>query len=100
VLGPLAATSEPHTYDLCQAHAQSLTAPRGWELVRHEGDFRPPPAPADDLLALADAVLEPATKPTLSRPSPRPRGASKADSRRGHLRSIPSPDRPGPPRPR
>ena len=34
VLGPLAAYVEPHCYDLCAAHADRLTAPRGWEVVR------------------------------------------------------------------
>ncbi len=34
VLGPLAVAAEPHSYDLCQAHASRLTAPRGWEVVR------------------------------------------------------------------
>src|SRR5690606_40351007 len=39
VVGPLATASEPHSYDLCAEHAMRLTAPRGWEVVRHEGDF-------------------------------------------------------------
>lgn len=34
VLGPLASAAEPHSYDLCQAHAQRMTAPRGWQVVR------------------------------------------------------------------
>lgn len=34
VLGPLAVSAEPHSYDLCQSHASRLTAPRGWEVVR------------------------------------------------------------------
>lgn len=34
VLGPLAVSAEPHSYDLCQQHASRLTAPRGWEVVR------------------------------------------------------------------
>ena len=47
VVGPLAAFAEPHTYDLCEPHARSLTAPRGWDLVRHDGDFAPPPRPEE-----------------------------------------------------
>ncbi|WP_370518299.1 DUF3499 domain-containing protein, partial [Micromonospora sp. AMSO31t] len=43
VVGPLAAFAEPHTYDLCEPHARNLTAPRGWDVVRHEGEFEPPP---------------------------------------------------------
>jgi hypothetical protein len=109
VLGPLAANPEPHTYDLCQAHARSLTAPRRWELVRHERALAAPPTPVDDLLALADAVREPATDPAhaqsrtpagttreRSRPSPHPRRAGAGDGRRNHLRSIPPPDGPAP----
>ncbi|MBQ1050155.1 DUF3499 domain-containing protein [Micromonospora sp. C51] len=92
VVGPLAAFAEPHTYDLCEPHARSLTAPRGWEVVRHEGEFEPPPPTTDDLVALAEAVREAA------RPAPRPPQddqnhsappAASPTSRRGHLRVIP-----------
>ncbi|MCZ7420810.1 MULTISPECIES: DUF3499 domain-containing protein [unclassified Micromonospora] len=93
VVGPLAAFAEPHTYDLCEPHARSLTAPRGWEVVRHEGEFEPPPPTTDDLVALAEAVREAA------RPAPRPPQddqnhpstppAASSTSRRGHLRVIP-----------
>ncbi|GAA4160983.1 DUF3499 domain-containing protein [Phytohabitans flavus] len=89
VVGPLAAYAEPHTYDLCEPHARSLTAPRGWELVRHDGEFAPPPPSTDDLVALAEAVREAA------RPTPRlddfpdePRSGQQT-GRRGHLRVIP-----------
>ena len=58
VLGPLATYAEPHTYDLCARHADRLTVPRGWEVVRLSGDYVPPPPTSDDLLALADAVRE------------------------------------------
>ncbi len=58
VLGPLATYAEPHTYDLCARHAERLTAPRGWDVVRLQGDYSPPPPSTDDLLALADAVRE------------------------------------------
>jgi len=90
VVGPLAAFAEPHTYDLCEPHARSLTAPRGWELVRHDGDFLPPEPTTDDLVALADAVREAA------RPAPPPRPDQQDNhlpghqtGRRGHLRVIP-----------
>ena len=56
VLGPLATYAEPHTYDLCSRHAEGLTAPRGWEVVRLSGEYAPPPPTTDDLLALANAV--------------------------------------------
>ena len=34
VLGPLATFAEPHAYDLCEAHSERLSAPRGWEVLR------------------------------------------------------------------
>lgn len=92
VVGPLAAFAEPHTYDLCEPHARSLTAPRGWDVVRHEGEFEPPPPTTDDLVALAEAVREaarpapprpPEDEPTTKPPAPHQQG------RRGHLRVIP-----------
>ena len=56
VLGPLAAYVEPHCYDLCEKHAARLTAPRGWDVVRLPVD--PAADRADDLEALANAVME------------------------------------------
>src|ERR1051326_4830236 len=56
VLGPLAAYTEPHCYDLCAAHADRLTVPRGWEVVRLPAV--PAEQEADDLEALANAVRE------------------------------------------
>ncbi len=58
VLGPLATYAEPHTYDLCAGHAERLTAPRGWDVVRLATEFVDPGPSEDDLLALADAVRE------------------------------------------
>ena len=85
-MGPLAAFAEPHSYDLCEPHARSLTAPRGWHLVRHDGEFEPPPPTPDDLVALAEAVREAARPPA-------PRDDPSGDigqhlGRRGHLRVI------------
>lgn len=57
VLGHLATFAEPHTYDLCAFHAERLTAPQGWELLRLSTHFEEP-ADGDDLLAVADAVRE------------------------------------------
>jgi Protein of unknown function (DUF3499) len=95
VLGPLATYAEPHCYDLCQVHAERMTAPRGWEVVRLEPDPDALRPTSDDLEALADAVREAA----------RPRGESaRADltraemvevGRRGHLRVLRSVDLPG-----
>lgn len=58
VVGPLATTAEPHSYDLCEEHAVRLTVPRGWEVLRHQGEFPVPAPQPDDLEALADAVRE------------------------------------------
>ena len=58
VVGPLATASEPHSYDLCEAHALRLTAPKGWEVVRHEGEFAVPEPSSDELTALADGLNE------------------------------------------
>ncbi len=89
VVGPLATASEPHSYDLCEAHALSLTAPKGWEVVRHEGEFSAPEPSSDELTALAEAVREAGRS---DRPAPasdpqpeEPRGTV----RRGHLRVLP-----------
>jgi len=80
VVGPLATASEPHSYDLCEAHARRLTAPKGWEVVRHEGDYSVPMPTTDDLEALANAVRE------AGRPVPPP---DPAGPRRPHLKLVP-----------
>ncbi len=92
VVGPLSGVAEPHSYDLCEQHARSLTAPRGWDLVRHEGDFELPPPTSDDLVALAEAVREAGRgeQQTLPLPLPEPsEPAGRGVGRRGHLRVIP-----------
>ena len=86
VVGPLASFAEPHSYDLCEEHALGLTVPRGWEVMRHVGDFPAPIPHADDLEALADAVREAA------RVEPSQLMNSESDvptGRRGHLRVVP-----------
>jgi hypothetical protein len=91
VVGPLAAFAEPHSYDLCEGHARGLTAPRGWDLVRHEGEFEPPSTSHDDLVALAEAVRE-AARPSREEPAGRMPGRPPTQGgRRGHLRVIPPP---------
>ena len=90
VLGPLAAYVEPHCYDLCAEHADRLTAPMGWELVRlpaHEGDSQPS---TDDLEALADAVREAARPTGRERGRQEPVGQGVEVGRRGHLRVLKS----------
>ncbi len=36
VVGPLALHPEPHSYDLCPTHAERMTAPQGWRVVRYQ----------------------------------------------------------------
>lgn len=108
VVGPLATYAEPHTYDLCADHADGLTAPRGWEIVRLPGEYVEAEPTTDDLLALADAVREAARTPPVPAPSGpiglaprpatpaagRPSGAPDpsvgppSGARRGHLRVV------------
>lgn len=92
VVGPLATQAEPHTYDLCTAHAHRLTAPRGWEVVRFEGEFAPPQHTDDDLTALAEAVREAgrADRPIEASPTVTA-GPGAMTGRRGHLRVLPTP---------
>lgn len=89
VVGPLASYSEPHSYDLCEQHAVRLTAPRGWDVVRHEGEFAPPEPSSDDLTALAEAVREAGRADRDTPPVVEPPAGS---GRRGHLRVLPDPD--------
>ncbi len=35
VLGPLSRVAEPHSYDLCVRHAERMSVPKGWQVVRH-----------------------------------------------------------------
>lgn len=37
IIGALSEHREPHAYDLCEFHADRLTAPQGWEVVRDHG---------------------------------------------------------------
>jgi hypothetical protein len=90
VVGPLAVHAEPHCYDLCEGHATRLTAPRGWEVVRHEpGQVALARSRSrDDLEALADAVREAARPVRSGATPPAPDGGT---GRRGHLRALPTP---------
>jgi hypothetical protein len=115
VVGPLATAREPHSWDLCVNHAGRITAPRGWELMRHAGPLFSEPAhpDEDDLVALADAVREgddrgapyvppvtgfadghihhggsQATAPSSSLLAP---PEHRSGRRRGHLRVLPDP---------
>jgi uncharacterized protein DUF3499 len=89
VLGPLATYSEPHCYDLCDSHAERMTAPRGWEVIRLAVDNAELGPSPDDLLALADAVREAAQPRVEAEP---PLGQGVEVGRRGHLRVLRSTD--------
>ncbi|MET1021725.1 MAG: DUF3499 domain-containing protein [Arthrobacter sp.] len=100
VLGPLATYAEPHCYDLCEQHADSLTVPRGWEVLRLAMPATPAGPGPDDLLALADAVREAASRPAAADSSQAgQRGVHAAleapapaeGTRRGHLRVLREP---------
>ena len=94
VLGPLATFAEPHAYDLCEAHSERLSAPRGWEVLRLAPDPDTLGPSSDDLLALADAVREaarplPPTAPAAVGTLP---AGTREVGRRGHLRVLRSPE--------
>lgn len=106
VVGPLATVFEPHSWDLCVVHAGRITAPRGWDLVRHAGPL-PSHPDEDDLVAIADAVREGrnavvgGTPAGFSDPTtgvhggalmaPPARRSDQNGRRRGHLRVLPDP---------
>jgi len=88
VLGPLATYAEPHSYDLCEGHAERLSAPIGWEVVRLAPDPDACGPSRYDLEALADAVRD-AARPV---PAVEHRGQAVEVGRRGHLRVLRSVD--------
>lgn len=88
VLGPLSTYADPHAYDLCDLHAERLSAPRGWEVIRLAMDPSSLGPSEDDLVALADAVREAARPPVVHEPT----GQGTEVGRRGHLRALRSSD--------
>jgi Protein of unknown function (DUF3499) len=95
VVGPLATYAEPHAYDLCDKHAERLSAPRGWEVMRLVSDLSPRGPSDDDLLALANAVRE-AARPAPAAAPPAAEAGMRETSRRGHLRVLTHDETPGP----
>jgi hypothetical protein len=115
VLGPLAVSVDPHSWDLCEMHAGRLVVPRGWDVVRLPPD--PAQERADDLEALANVVREvgsrPGSAPSRAAAQPRPAGQARPAAqqrpavsepvgqgvevgRRGHLRVLRSAPSPAP----
>ncbi|WP_300342229.1 DUF3499 domain-containing protein [Nesterenkonia sp.] len=98
VVGPISVYAEPHTYDLCAGHADSVNPPRGWEVLRLDYPSGAEDA-GDDLLALAEAVREhprqaadtaQSRQPAPAREAPRPLSPPDGDPgiTRGHLRLL------------
>ena len=84
-LSPIAGMVEPHTYDLCLRHSQSLTVPVGWKIIINEISDQSL-ASHEDFNEIANAV-----RGVLEDDS----DAEKAESalapelrRRGHLRAL------------
>jgi hypothetical protein len=92
VLGPLATFSEPHSYDLCEAHGKRLTVPNGWNVIKEESSQDATGPSDDDLMAIADAVREVAMVQSSSVEEISDNSASATNQlgRRGHLRAVPS----------
>jgi hypothetical protein len=90
VVGPLATFSEPHAYDLCVVHGTRLKVPHGWSVVKQELDGVSQGPSDDDLMAIADAVREVASK-EVDPITPTPATSTQQQiGRRGHLRAVPS----------
>lgn len=86
VLGPLSLRDEPYAYDLCARHAETMTPPRGWEVIRLAPETIPASPSTEDIEALADSVRARGMRPATA--------ASAALSlapgpRHGHLRVVP-----------
>jgi uncharacterized protein DUF3499 len=88
VLGRLATYAEPHTYDLCADHANRLTAPQGWEVVRLLPSDLPATAETDDLLAVAQALWATRIPHTPTEQPPLPIDDPSDGHRKGHLRIL------------
>lgn len=92
VLGPLATYSEPHSYDLCEAHGKRLTVPNGWTVIKEESSQAGLGPSEDDLMAIADAVREVAANHESTQDQSLNTSTTDNASlgRRGHLRAVPS----------
>lgn len=84
-LAPLQQYQEPHNYDLCLAHSERLTVPRGWSVVTEE--LRQVPSIQDeDFSAIADAIRDVAV--TEEKQNKEDESSQPELRRRGHLRAL------------
>lgn len=66
-----------------------LTVPKGWEVVRHEGEFASAEPSSDELTALAEAVREAGSSARVG--DKEEQSEETSAGRRGHLRVLPDP---------
>jgi hypothetical protein len=91
VVGPLATFSEPHAYDLCALHGSRLKVPHGWSVIKQELDVESQGPTEDDLMAIADAVREVASREVVEETQNIDTASTQQQiGRRGHLRAVPS----------
>lgn len=84
-LSPIQGLVEPHTYDLCSRHSQSLKVPVGWKIIINEIADQPL-ASNEDFAEIANAVrgvLEEDVEADSSESNLQP-----DLRRRGHLRAL------------
>lgn len=78
MIGPLSPVPQPGALDLCREHAETITVPVGWQMVRLTTEFQDPPPSSDDLMALADAI-----RAASKRQAPEPKPARREIRRAG-----------------
>lgn len=94
VVGPLSPVAQKGALDLCEHHANTVTVPRGWSMVRLVTEYEPAPPSDNDLMALADAI-----KAVSKKAAPEPQPPVRRDVRRpsdtpppaARLRAVPKP---------
>lgn len=96
VVGPLSPVPGAGALDLCEDHAQRVTVPRGWSMVRLVTEYEPAPPSDNDLMALADAIKA-ASRKRVPEPKPATRDARRPSDVTGavgpRLRAVPNPQK-------
>jgi hypothetical protein len=75
--------------DLCEIHGAKLTVPNGWQVIRRELNTADSGPSEEDLMAIADAVREVASR-EIQDGNSNNNTLQSAIGRRGHLRSVPN----------